>query len=286
LDTIGEAADMYTINLSPDETHLLVDVQDLNASQWDIWSYDLLRGIRTRMTFSSGDDGGAKWHPSGDRFVFASTRIADNFSLFTKAANGVGEAKELLLDTTTSAAGIMWPLDWSNDGKHIVYAHRDSGRADVNLWTLPLDDPGNPVRLTHSEFEEIEAVLSPDGQWLAYTSDESGDEEVYVAPYPGMGSKWQVSINQGDRPRWRKDGRELFYLSNEDEIMAVDVDGIGTSFKIGKVTRLFQTNPERPGNIYQVYGDGQKFIINTNIAPTDVSLLTLVMNWDLELPDE
>jgi len=110
---------------------------------------------------------------------------------------------------------------------------------------------------------------------------------VYVAPFPGMGSKWQISVDPGGtRPQWRKDGRELFYLNNNDDLMAAAVDGSGTSFKIGKVTKLFATTPQRPGNLYVPFGDGQKFIVNTNITPTDISTITLVENWDLELPDK
>jgi Tol biopolymer transport system component len=283
LDTIGEPADMFSFSLSPDETHLLVDINDANSNQWDIWSLDLVRGIRTRMTFAAENDGGGKWNPNSDQFAFSSLRRGDKWSILTKSANGVGEASVLI---DTSHAAQIWMVDWSSDGNYLIYQQVDSGRTDLNLWAFPLTGDRKPIQLTDSEFDEDEGKLSPDGRWLAYTSDESGNEEVYVAPFPGMGSKWQVSINQGDRPRWRNDGKELFYLSNDDEIMAADVDGSGSSFRIGKVTRLFGTTPQRPGNLYQVYGDGQRFIINTNITPTDVSLVTLVVNWDLELPDE
>jgi Tol biopolymer transport system component len=283
LDTIGEPTSMFDFSLSNDETRLLMDIQDVNANNWDIWSYDLNRGIRTRLTFAAADDGSGIWHPNNKQFVFGSERANDKWSMFTKATNGVGEASALL-DTSSSIE--RWPTDWSSDGNYIVFQQNGGEKTDEDLWALPLVGDQLPIQLTDSEFDEYEGALSPDGRWLAYVSEESGKQEVYVAPFPGMGSKWQVSASEGDRPRWRRDGKELFYLNNSDEIMAASVDGSGSSFEIGKVVKLFKITPQRPGNLYQVYGDGQKFIVNTNIAPTDISTITLVTNWDMELPEE
>jgi serine/threonine protein kinase/Tol biopolymer transport system component len=233
LDSIGDPETYFDFSLSPDESHVLADVRDQNTNQYDIWSYHLGRGIKTRLTFAPEDDGAGVWHPDGERFVFGSER-AGPASLMTKAANGVGDASPLHV-----SAGEAFPTSWSPDGKYVVFDYTDSVDSRVNhIWALDVEGDGTPIQLTSSEFDEYTGILSPDGRWLAYVSEESGTEEVFVAPFPSMSSKWQVSVGSGgDRPRWRRDGKELFYFNNEDEIMAVDVDGTGASFRIGKVTK-------------------------------------------------
>ena len=281
LDTIGEPTSYYDFELSPDESRLLVDIQDLTSSKWDTWSHDLRRGIRTRLTFGQEDNGNAIMSPDGERFAFMSQRRDPAWDMYIKSADGVGEVSPLLISPHET-----YPLQWSADGRYILYSQVDSGGSIEHLWALPMDDVENPIQLTRGEFEASEGRISPDGRWIVYMSIESGSEQVYVAAFPGMQSKWQVSINEGDRPYWRKDGKELFFFSNADEIMAAEVDGSGRSFQIGRVARLFETTPQRPGNLYQPYADGQRFIVNTNIAPADISTAVMVVNWHLELPEE
>ncbi len=280
LDTVGAPERFTNIAFSPDGTRILADFNDQATSQFDVWSYDLRRGIRTRLTFDPANDGIAIWDPSGERFVFASNRNGDNWDLFVKASNGVGDDSLLI-----GSPHMLLPRSWSRDGRYLIVEQVDSGTSHRNIWAYPLVGDRKPLPLTHREFPPRMPVLSPDGRWLAWTSEESGTEEVYVAPFPSMNGKWQVSINEGDRPHWRGDGKELFYLDNDDKLMVAEVDGSGSSFRIGAVRPLFQLRPQRPGGIYDVTADGHRFVVNTNLSPTEISTATIVVNWDAELPE-
>jgi serine/threonine protein kinase len=280
VDTVGEPERFSAVAFSPDGTHVLVDFNDQTSSQWDIWSYNLERGIRTRLTFDGKDDGFPVWHPSGETFVFSSNRDGEQWNVYAKASNGIG-SDSLLIESKH----LLIPRSYSRDGRYLIVEQVDSGSTDRNIWAYPMTGAEEPLQLTNSEFPQSEAMISPDGRWLAWTSEESGAEEVYVAPFPSMNGKWQVSINKGNRPRWRADGRELFYLDYDDHIMAADVDGSGSSFRIGAVTRLFELQPQA-GTVYDVSADGQRFVVNTNLSPTDISTATMVLNWDAELADK
>ena len=281
IDTVGDGATYYNLTISPDQRYMLVDIMDQTSSNWDVWSYDLKRDIRTRLTFDAADDGGAVWHPSGGYFVFASERDGPEFNIYSKASNGTGD-DSLFLESPHA----LWPTSWSSDGRYLVYSQADSGsNGEKNLWALPMFGDRDPIQLTSDSYSQEEAEISPDGRWLAFKSNESGEEEVYVASFPNMSGKWQVSVNQGDRPRWRGDGKELFYLNNEDQIMAADVNGIGASFEIGRVRPLFAISPARPGMLYRAFADGQRFVVSTNVGATEISMATMVVNWHLELPE-
>jgi Tol biopolymer transport system component len=148
---------------------------------------------------------------------------------------------------------------------------------------LPLSGERKPYPFLQSTFNELGARFSPDGKWLAYFSLESGRPEVYVVPFPGPGGKWQVSTGGGTWPRWRRDGKEIFYLSPDNKVMAAEVRASGTSFEIGAAQPLFETRPYRSGGAaFDVSADGQRFIIEyAGEQPT--AAITLVVNWDAEL---
>jgi hypothetical protein len=147
---------------------------------------------------------------------------------------------------------------------------------------VPLSND-EPYSVINSSFEEYEGVFSPDGRWIAYTSEETGTEQIYVTPFPGPGSKWQISITDGDRPQWSKTGKEIFFLDNEDQIMVAEVDGSDNSFRVGNVKSLFKVVGSRPGSVFDIAGDGQKFISNETPITTSDSKVVLVKNWNLEL---
>jgi hypothetical protein len=144
---------------------------------------------------------------------------------------------------------------------------------------LPLFGDRKPIPFLNTRFSEYPGQFSPDGRWIAYRSDESGKSEVYVAPFPGPGGKWQISVAGGDWPRWRADGTEIFYLAPDNTLMAAAVNGKGPSFEVSVVKPLFETCAEGTGYEYGVSTDGQRFLIS--IAPEQAASapITVVLNW-------
>ena len=133
--------------------------------------------------------------------------------------------------------------------------------------------------------DEWGAKFSPDGRWIAFCSDESGREEVYVAPFPGPGGKWQISTREGDRPRWSPDGRRIFYLDNSDKICVVDVDGVRPEPERRPDGGTVSISAFRPGNIYQLMGDGERLLINERLTEMEASMIVVVQNWSRGLVD-
>jgi dipeptidyl aminopeptidase/acylaminoacyl peptidase len=140
-----------------------------------------------------------------------------------------------------------------------------------------------PFAFLQTQATETNAQISPDGKWVAYESDESGRNEVYVTPFPGPGSKWQVSVSGGSRPRWRRDAKEIFYLAQDAKLMAAEIRPLGTSLEIGTVRPLFQVRPSFPGNVYDVTGDGKRFLVNSTTMDEIVTPINLVVNWPAAL---
>jgi hypothetical protein len=185
------------------------------------------------------------------------------------------------------------PSDWSRDGRFLLYAQQDP-RTKADLWALPLASDatpaGPPTPFAITEFNEDQGRFSPDTHWVAYVSDESGRSEIYVQPFPaatGGGSKTQVSRDGGDEPRWRHDGKELFYLSLDGKLMAVSV-AEGPTFRAGVPESLFQALVVRGRresllgvSRWDVAPDGKHFLINK--VKTSSEPLTVVLNWTAEL---
>jgi len=270
LDTVAAKERYFKSRFSPDEKKIALHIFDSTTRNADIWVYDLARPISTRLTIDSASDFGPIWSPDGSRIVFGSRREKEVMGLYAKNAFGVGADTLLLESKFFKLAG-----DWSRDGRYLLYTTGDSS-GQFDLWVLPLFGERKPFPFTRTSFREDEnATFSPDGRWIAYSSDETRKEEVYVAPFPGPGGKWQVSISEGEQPHWRRDGKELFYTDKKGGIMAAEVDGSGTDFKIGTVKPLFQSR----GGLHDVSADGQRFLINTVKASASDAPITLVMNW-------
>lgn len=244
----------------------------------DIWINDLVRGSSTRLTFDPASDDNPIWSPDGGTVVFASTRNGGP-NLYSKSAGGTG-MEELLLK---SEVGI-YPTDWSRDGKYILYTQPTGGG---DIFALPMTGDKKPVPLAQSATEESRARFSPNGRWFAYTSYESGGGGVYVQGFPPAGSKWQVSTMGGVEPRWRADGKELFYIYNS-AMWAVDVDTTGSEFKAGTPKKLFdtQTPTGTTTATYDISSDGKRFLLNmtTAAAMTGVPPIHVIVNWASAAP--
>jgi len=278
IGSLGEAGLYFTLWLSPDEKRVAVDRVDPQTGTQDIWLVDLLRGVPSRFTSDPGNDWFPLWSPDGNNIVFSSNR-AGITNLYLKNANGTKPEETLLKSDEYQVAD-----DWSADGKFIVYESRNS-QTKLDLWLLPMTGERKPVPFLQTAFNEQQAQFSSDGKWIAYTSDESGSPEVYVQTFPASGGKWRVSTNGGSEPKWRRDGKELFYLSADRKLMAVDVR-LGATFEAGVPKPLFETRVlvlTSFRNHYAVTADGQRFLVNTNLEQTDFTPISVVVNWTAEL---
>jgi hypothetical protein len=198
-----------------------------------------------------------------------------------KDASGAGN-DEILLKSTQR----KFPSDWSADGRFLLYAGLGD-QASFDLWILP--EPGSsgdrkPVPFLETPFNETQGQFSPDGHWVAYASDESGRYEVYVRPFPAGPGKWKISNSGGEFPRWRHDGRQLFYLSGGRKLMAAGVKGAEHAFEMSAPEPLFDSHAagSNPGwNFfpYAVAADGKRFLVNTTVGDTVETPLTVVVNW-------
>jgi Tol biopolymer transport system component len=274
-----------------------VSLFDASARNIDIWIYEVARGLRTRFTFDSVFDRIAVWSPDGSRVAFASTRKGQ-YDLYVKPSSGAG-TEELLLTTGLN----LYPTDWSASGRFLLYGSSGDPKTGNDLWALPmLGDPSTPlpsaslgtggaerkpVPFVQTPYNEMDGHFSPDGNWVAYVSNESGTEQVYVAPFPGPGGKWQISSAGGIRPSWRRDGKEIVYLSLDDKLMAAEVNAKGANFAVGAVRPLFQTRPQRASayfpTLYDSTRDTQRFLVNTVMWQKSGTPVTLVLHWTADL---
>ncbi len=272
---LGPPGDYADPELSPDGKRLAVCRDDPKTGTPDVWLIELARGTMSRFTFDPRYDVYPVWSPDGTRLAFASDREGRQSVYLKAAASGT---EELLLKMPDSVA----PLDWSPDGRLLVLGV-ENPKTNGDLWTLALEGPRKPKPLLQSPFNEGEARISPDGRFLAYTSDESGKPEVYVGSFPSMAEKWQVSTAGGSKPAWRRDGRELFYLAEDRKLMSVDVQA-GAGLEISSPKLLFQTRTPRvdfPGfhSLYAAASDGERFLIVYEPDAPSSPPITVVLNW-------
>jgi Tol biopolymer transport system component len=276
LGTVGDRGDYGDLQLSPDGQRAAVSFAETGGN-YDIWVIDLTRGLRTRFTFDPRPENGSIWSPDGREILFR--RNTGTEDLFRKASSGVGAEEIIQADTTAGEA----PTGWSHDGHFVLYGRSTCGTACSDVWALPLTGDRKPFPFIHSPFAETNAAFSPDGRWVAYASNESGRTELYVTSFPTAGGKWQVSTMGGNWPRWRRNGREIFYLSPDNRLMAAPVEGRGSAFEVGMVQPLFDTRVRTTRNyMYDVSPDGERFLLNTDVE-TGLEPITLVVNWTATL---
>ncbi len=281
LETVGPTVGQSAPWLSPDEKRVAFGRLDLQGGSSDIWLIELSRGIPTRFTFDQANDSAPVWSPDGSRIVFCSNREG-SLNLYQRAASGAGN-DEVLLKSDNSKL----PNDWSADGKFILYQEQ-APKTGWDLWVLPLSGEQKPFPFLQSEFYEGQARFSPDGKWIAYSSDESGIWQVYVQSFPASGGKWQASTNGGVQPQWRRDGKELFYLSSDRKLMAVELKGSGSTFEAGVPKELFElrlisVGLPGPRNFYVAAAAGQRFLVVSTPEERISTPTTVVLNWTADL---
>jgi eukaryotic-like serine/threonine-protein kinase len=269
-------------SLSPDDKRVAFLRLD-PKTQSDIWLWDVLRNSTTRLTFDAADDWLPLWSPDGARIAFASQQrfgVPNVCQLYVKPSDGAA-GERLLLETP----GDTHPDDFFPDGKSILYDTRDPVTKQ-DLWVLPLSAQPKPIPFLRTTFNEGQGQVSPNGGWIAYTSDESGTWEVYAQPFPPTGGKWQISTSGGAEPRWSRNGKELFFIGGNRKLMAAGVSVRGSGLEVGAATALFDMPILGPlagrtawQKYYAVASDGQRFLIKTGNEETSASPLTVVVNW-------
>jgi Tol biopolymer transport system component len=274
--------------VSPDGKRVAFDRPDPKTNQPDLWIADATRDSTSRLSYHPASEGIPIWSPTGDRIVFNSIR-QDSRDLYWKST--VGGEDELLLRSTKS----KHPSDWSSDGKFLLFVQGNESEIAWDVWVLPLTGDRKPFPVVQSPFVETHAQFSPDGRWIVYASDESGTRELYVKPFGGgqaassdLPKTIQITNGGGTQPRWRKDGRELFYIDQKERILALPIK-LEPKIETGKPQPLFQVRGGRPFHDilyqYDVAPDGQHFVFNVSPDGT-VSPITVVLNWDSALSRE
>jgi serine/threonine protein kinase len=274
----GEPGAYFSPRISPDGRKLAIALGIPGTSNYNIWVFDLVRGVPTRITFSSSLDGQPAWSPDGKTVVFTSNR-SGQFHIYQTTADGTGDASPIVADD----AGEYNP-SFSADGRYLVYRRLSAqSGAHYEIWAIPLYGDRKPFPVV-SQTDAAHPALSPDGKWLAYSSQESGRPETYVVPFPQGNAKWRVSTDGGDWPRWRHDGKELFFLSRDQKITSAGISTDGTSLVVGKLAPLFQVNvPISLGWFYDVSADGNRFVVLNQAPRQTTEPLTLVVNWPVLL---
>jgi serine/threonine protein kinase/Tol biopolymer transport system component len=274
--TVGVPGSYSNVRLSPDGRRVAADQADPDGRNTDIWILEPARDTTTRLTFDSTFHTTPIWSPDGKQILFSSLR-KPGFDLFLKNADGSGSEEEV---ANLGAVSQVNPWDWSRDGKYVLC------RKGNELWYLSW--PERVARpLLQAKWTVRNAQFSPDGRWMAYASNETGKMEIYVSPFLSATGKWQVSTGGGQEPRWRQDGKELFYVSAEGKMMAVAVTA-GASFEAGSPVALFQTHRRQSIAAqdvfsYDVSGGGQRFLIATKVDEGNAAPLSALLNWASEM---
>jgi DNA-binding winged helix-turn-helix (wHTH) protein/Tol biopolymer transport system component len=271
LGTVGQPSVYGNVSLAPSGKSAAVSITDMASQNTDVWIYDLLHGSAKRFTFDPAIDRVPIWSPDAKRLVFTSSRQS-NIDLFMKDADGMHEETSVVSDDFNK-----YPNDWSRDERYILYTR------GPDLWLVTVPELKSSLYL-----KAVSAIrngqFSPDGKWVAYASNESSKWEIYVTSFPVPRGKWQVSTGGGEQPRWRSDGKELFYLSSDNKMMAAPVT-TGSKFDSGTPVVLFQANPREQVSlndvfVYDVRQDGQAFLVNTKLRQAETAPISIVLNWD------
>jgi Tol biopolymer transport system component len=268
---------------------------DPDSGNLDIWIVDLVRGVQSRFTVDPGYDTSPVWSPDGNWIAFGRDLVnraegavfdfsdMELYNLFRKATDGSGREERL-----TESGKSQLPMDWSLDGRFLLYRETSMATSE-DLWVMPgaAGSPGDrkSFPFVRTPFNERSGRFSPDGKWVAYESNESAKVEVYVRRFSSAAGQWQVSSNGGSTPRWRADGKELYYRSADGKLMAVPVRTTGDSFELGPAKSLFEIAAPTSGPYYDVAPDGQRFLVLMPAGRSSRQALTVVLNWQALLKD-
>jgi eukaryotic-like serine/threonine-protein kinase len=281
LEKVGSWGFIFNFALSPDEKRVVMSRRNPpQVINEDIWLVDLARGTETRFTSDPAIDHDPIWSPDGSLIVWNSNRekLAD---LYQKSSSGAGQDKLLLTTDNWKFA-----CDWSNDGRSIIYGENDP-KTSYDLWVLPLDGKSEPYPFLKTPFQDHQGHFSPDSKWVSYVSDKSGRMELYVQAFEPDSAIHQVSTSgviYANASRWRRDGKEMFYVDSDGKMMAVEVK-TGATFVAGEPKALFDINRiQAMPKTFDVTRDGQRFLFATLKEVAKPPPFTVVLNWSVLLP--
>ena len=284
LSVTGSAGEQDELALSPDQKYVAFERSDPALGTNDLWRLDLERGIENRVTYDPGSESTAVWLPDGKNVVYSNGGVVGlQNEIVQTSASGTGGKRVLV----RSDEGSLYPDAVSGDGKFLLY-ELQTQKGSIDLMLLPLPGGGKPAPFLATPFDEAHAQFSPDGRFVSYTSSESGREEIYVRPFPAGDEKWQVSASGGDQATWKGDGTELYYLSSQQEIMAVPVEKKTSGLSFGAPTALFGVRVPAVGVTlsrtgFQASSDGKRFLVNQVTGGTDRSPITVALNWTADI---
>jgi Tol biopolymer transport system component len=268
----GEPGEMGSFALSPDWKTVAVARANAEAGGSSLWLMDLARNTNMRLTFAPLHADSPVWSPDGSRIAFVESTQGNQAALLQVMANGAGQNEMLL-----TQSGAVTLDSWSRDGKFLFYTWTDP-KGKLALWALPMGPERKPIRVLESAFNVQQGSVSPDGRWIAYVSDETGRDEVYLQTFPPSGGKWLVSANGGTHPEWRGDGQEIFFLAPNREFMAVAVAGTGDAIRVGSARVLL-----RGAGSYAVTPDGQRFLMKVPARDPESQAIHVILNWSAGL---
>jgi len=268
LETAGAPAELGPFSLSPDESRVAFMRRDVQAGYYFLWVRDLARGVESRLTTSRipPNAGGPVWSADGTQILYSA-----GDKIVQKAANNT-RAEEVVEVTNTQ------PMDASRDGRFLFTVTPRTN----DIWVLPLFGDRQPIPYVKTEFQETRPRLSPDGRWLAYQSNESRRDEIYVVSFPQPTERWQISTDGGQSPVWSRDGRELYYQGENGRIMAVDVNP-GTRFHFGAPKALFDAHLQSNSFSIDVNKEG-RFLLPARVEQEAATPMTVLLNWVASLP--
>ena len=274
LEDVGEPARYWdTVELSPTGDTAAVRIEEEDGDNMDLWIVELDRRLKTRFTFDPAEDNDPVFSPDGTELMWA-TYASDGSTLSRKAIGGSGEGTQV-----ASFEQPTWPEDWHPAGEILTIAARvQDTPLNIDLSALSWPEVGEFRPWQASEFVEYGAQFSPDGRWAVYGSNESEEWEVYVAPFPGPGRKWQVSTGGGGWPRWRGDGREILYEDSTGTLIGIGVEARGDGLAFAEPEPLFQHKVSQ-GKSWDVTDDGQRFLVVEPEEDQDPQPITVVVNW-------
>jgi len=289
LGTLGEGGLDANLMLSPDETRVVLAWRTGNPANLDIWLIDVARNLRSRLTSDARDEGWPVWSPDGTRITFGSGAPQLGLpeeALLLQATVDENAASETLLEVAGSPKRpcgprqcLAAPSDWSSDGRFVLYTLGGSFPATSDIWALPLFGDRKPFPVANGPFRESLGAFSPDGRWVAYMSDETGQPNVYIQPFRRPGGKQRVSVNSGRNPHWRGDGKELFYLDADGAMTAVSIT-VAETITVALPETLFPIGTLSTNQMFSATRDGQRFLVNARPPNTaSVSPLTVIVNW-------
>ena len=275
LSNVTDLADFGDIELSPDRKQIAAAVLNEQTGLRELWLYDAEGKTRTRLDDNRADENWLIWSPDGKRVVYNSQRVVDDSHLSSRInlyGRDLGAVARETLIAIDKERG-QWPVSWSPDGKNLLVVTsklaQNSQVPDNDIWVLPLGNTGEPYPFLASPAQENWAAFSPDGRWVAFSYAEPGEEtELYVTTFPKSNRRWLVSAHGGFQARWRRDGKELFFLATNGtlttSLMVAEVDGNASEFEVKDVMKLFDTPvPYPPYHAFDVSADGQRILINS-----------------------